>query len=436
LLPTLQAFLIFNLTSIEGYFIAFDASIYRTLTEKRIHYSCFISMSIFKNRLRILLYGRSNVAYRSENLIKLLLDDGYNISWINPSFYGQEVDKPNFLAKVAYKLVSKFILVTETVCKAALADVIYLLPMNSYFISRILLMASLFKKKLIAEPYISLYDTIVRDKKEASESSRICRILKRRDRRVLTEPDYIIHISNYEIGYWEKILNITVNRDKVFIAPLFNEANQASEVLKRSFMQDGILRICWWGGAFPLHGLDNILQAMRLLKKKDIIFTCNLFGAENKFFYIYDKLIRSDRQLNQFISIRKDLKFSDHSLPGYLVNNCDLALGIFGNTEKALAGTPNKVVEALSMRIPTLTMNSPLIEEFFDSDVDLWTCDPSPEAIAEAITAIVNGRAYPVNWEQTRQKVLTTFSLECYRQVVKKVLRIVESDLVKNKESS
>ncbi|MFQ5964654.1 MAG: glycosyltransferase family 1 protein [Candidatus Scalinduaceae bacterium] len=393
-------------------------------------------MPIFKNRLKILLYGCTNVAYRSENLIKLLLDHGYNISLINPSFYGKEGIKKNILTRVicfklVYKLIYKLIFIIEVLAKSAIADVIYLLPMNSNFINNILLITRLFKKKLIVEPYISLYDTAVRDKKKAEEGSRICKMLKEKDRRVLTSPDYIIHISNCEIGYWEKLLNININREKIFIAPLFNEFNQSSIVLQRKFMQDGILRICWWGGCFPLHGLDNILQAMSILKKKGLKFTCNLFGVANKYFYIYEKLIRLDDQLNKCISLRKDLKFSDSSLPAYLVDNCDLALGIFGSSDKALSGTPNKVLEALSMRIPTLTMNSPLIEEFFNSDVDLWTCEPSPESIAEAVIAIVNGHTYPVNWEQTRQKVLNTFSLAHYRKIVNKVLRLVEDDLQK-----
>jgi len=33
-------------------------------------------------------------------------------------------------------------------------------------------------------------------------------------------------------------------------------------------MQDGVLRICWWGTFIPLHGLDNILQALKILKEQ------------------------------------------------------------------------------------------------------------------------------------------------------------------------
>jgi len=37
-------------------------------------------------------------------------------------------------------------------------------------------------------------------------------------------------------------------------------------------MQDGVLRICWWGTFIPLHGLDNILQALKILKEQDLIY--------------------------------------------------------------------------------------------------------------------------------------------------------------------
>lgn len=69
-------------------------------------------------------------------------------------------------------------------------------------------------------------------------------------------------------------------------------------------------------------------------------------------------------ELKHHVFLRKDLMFFDKSLPQYLVEECDLALEIFGNTEKARSAVPNKLIEALSMKIPTLTMNSPACTSF------------------------------------------------------------------------
>jgi len=44
-------------------------------------------------------------------------------------------------------------------------------------------------------------------------------------------------------------------------------------VIKRKFM-GWYIKICWWGTFIPLHGLDKILQAMKILKEHELQFTC------------------------------------------------------------------------------------------------------------------------------------------------------------------
>lgn len=56
-------------------------------------------------------------------------------------------------------------------------------------------------------------------------------------------------------------------------------------------------------------------------------------------------------------------------------------------------------------------MNSPALREFFNPETELWTCENTPESIAESIVSIASGSAYSVDWKQTREKVLETFSL-------------------------
>ena len=146
-----------------------------------------------------------------------------------------------------------------------------------------------------------------------------------------------------------------------------------------------------------------------------------MFGVDNPLFPKYADQIRL-QQLEEHVFLRKDLSFSDNSLPQYLVEKCDLALGIFGNTEKARSAVPNKLIEALSMKIPTLTMNSPALQEFFNPEIDFWVCQPSPESIAQSITKISEGTASRVDWEQTQQKTLNIFSIKRYEDVISKVL--------------
>ena len=299
--------------------------------------------------------------------------------------------------------------------------------MNTIFIKSAILAARIFRKKLVVEMYISLYDTEVRDRKRVSDESKLARAYIKKDILALKKSDYLIHSSNQELTYWEQILNTYIDRKKVYIAPL---CNVSFLIPKRSWMQDGQLNICWWGTFIPLHGLDNILLAIKILRERKLRFTCNLFGVDNKAFFDYVERVRS-YHLESLVFLRKDLDFTNGSLPNYLANHCDLALGIFGNTDKAYHAIPNKLIEALSLGLPTLTMNSPALREFFNPETELWTCEPSPESIAESILMIASGSAYSVDWKQTREKVLKTFSLARYREVVTEVLAKATDNLSK-----
>ena len=380
-----------------------------------------------KEQNKILLYGDMEPRnYRSQILIKYLQDSGYAVLRLDPrakqSKYKQQM---KYLPKIKFILANTFCWI-ELLIKAATVDIIYMPPLNTFFIRSAIRVSTFFNKKLIVEMHTLLYDTHVRDRKKIKDGCREAQQMIEKDILVITKSDYIIYASDRELNYWEKLLNIKVDTQKIFKSPLFNATPLIST---RNFMQDGGLKICWWGTFIPLHGLDNILAALKILQKRDLQFTCNLFGIDNDLFAKYSEKIRLER-LEANVFLRKDLSFADDSLPNYLVNNCDLALGIFGNTDKAYNAIPNKLIEALSMRIPTLTMNSPALTEFFNPETDLWVCEPSPEAIAESILEIANGAAYPVDWEQTRQKVLNTFSMTQYQEAVSKVLARVKNDYI------
>jgi len=380
-------------------------------------------------KLKVLLYGKLySEMHRSQIIIRYLLELNHTVSLICPVFQARE--KTNQFHEVKEK-ISICIHLIELFIKAGFVDVIYLLPANTRFIRSALWAAKLFNKKLVVEMYISLYDTCVQDRKVTTDGSRKAKAVMAKDRLALTKADYIVHTTAHELTYWEQLLSINIDRSKVFIAPLCHVSNLE---LKRSFQQDGVLRICWWGTFIPLHGLDNILQAMKLLQQQQLPFTCHLFGVANPFFPIYAEKIQR-YNLEQQVFLRQDLRFADGSLPQYLVDNCDLALGIFGNTDKARNAVPNKLIEALSMGIPTLTMNSPALREFFNPATDLWACEPTPESIAASILTIAEGAAYPVDWERTRQKVQDTFSVARYQEVLREVLARTVDDLSEGETS-
>ena len=380
-------------------------------------------MSTNQDKSRILLYGDIFWPYyRPQSLINFLIESEYSISLVSPSFYNRKGIKE---FSIAWKFLIRLHLF-ELFFKAPTADFIYVLSLNTTLIRNALLIAKIFKKKLVVEVSESLYDTFVTQDKKFAEDSKRAKTALHNDKLALTKPDYIITTTRHEPTSWKTFLDINIDTSKLLVAPIFSCSN-STLILKREFMQDGILRICWWGTFREIHGIDSILEAMKLLKERGAKFTCTLFGVDNPSFKLYAEKIQL-KELGSCVFLRKDLKFIDNSLPLYLIEKCDLALGIFGNIERARNGFPYKLVESLSMGIPTLTRNSPALIEFLAPEIDVWTCEPFPESITDAIFTIISGAAHPVDWQQTRQKVLNTFSINQYQKVVREVLTKVASN--------
>ncbi|MBX2862983.1 MAG: glycosyltransferase [Leptolyngbyaceae cyanobacterium MAG.088] len=380
-------------------------------------------MSITKKRLKVFLYGNFFGAYRSENLVKYLLDKGYRTAIVAPEFYYERGEKKDLLTKVMRLLFSGYYFI-ELFIYAALADVVYLLPLNSSLIRPVVWASRLFKTKLVVEMYVSAYDTLVRERKEIEKDSAAAQKLRKNDSLALSAADYVVHLARYELSYWEQLFEITLADDKIAIAPLFCEPSLTK--MQHQAKREGCLRICWWGTLIPTHGMSNILQALHQLQKSGIDFSCQLFGAPPKGKEFLLKKYQSEIDslgIAERVSLRQDLKFSDDTLPRYLVDNCDLALGTFGNTQKAQASVPNKLIEALILGIPVLTMRTPALEEFFTPGVDFWSCEATPEAMADAITKIDAQTAYSVDWPKTRQQTLEIFCLDNYRRAIDQSLK-------------
>jgi glycosyltransferase involved in cell wall biosynthesis len=74
-----------------------------------------------------------------------------------------------------------------------------------------------------------------------------------------------------------------------------------------------------------------------------------------------------------------------HALPQRIASS-DICLGIFGKTEKARRVVPHKIFQAMGMRKPVITAQTPAVEEFFKHRENIFLVDElEPELLAKAI---------------------------------------------------
>ena len=140
-----------------------------------------------------------------------------------------------------------------------------------------------------------------------------------------------------------------------------------------------------FGRYIPLHGLETVVRAARLLEDR---------GASCRFLMVGDGEERAGIEaLARELKVRH-VEFRAPEPPHRLaetMREADLCLGIFGETGKASRVIPNKVYEAMAAGKPVITGDSPAAREFLTNEADCLLCRMGdPGALADAILRLRN----------------------------------------------
>ncbi len=334
----------------------------------------------------VYIIGNVLGAYRSQAALSALIGSNkYNVNFNNFSFLNTNLNKDLFrfikVLDVFFSSIFRFYFLLRS-------DIVFVLAMNNNkFIQ--LQLAKVLRKTIITDFYISYYDTNVIDRKNTFKKSFKASLYRFFDVEML-KAKQVFFLNQSEANYY---INIVQEKElfnvNYSILPLcIDKKKEASLPFYKSSNSD-MFSVCWWGTFIPLHGLEKIIYGAQILKEKGFNFTLSLFGdsVENAkpFQILIEKL-----NLNSNVFIYNDYSFSNGKLESYLVANCDLALGAFGDSEKAKTVITNKVLDAISMKIPVISCYSTGIEEYFKKDIDIFLCRNEPEEIAAEIINAAN----------------------------------------------
>lgn len=139
------------------------------------------------------------------------------------------------------------------------------------------------------------------------------------------------------------------------------------------------LQVLFYGQFIPLHGIDTIIEAARLLRDAPIRWTLVGRGQE-------EPRIRALLAENPVPALHWE-EWIPYEQLGEWINRADVCLGIFGTSYKAASVIPNKVFQIVASCQPLVTRDSPAIRELLADDppcVHLVTPGDA-EALAGAI---------------------------------------------------
>jgi len=220
-------------------------------------------------------------------------------------------------------------------------------------------------RPLVFNPLVSLYETLVEDRRRFTAGSPAARLLRRIDRAALRGADLVVADTAANAAALATLAGLPEER----VAVCFVGAEE--RLFVPGWARRADFHALFVGKLIPLHGLETILEAARLAP--DISF--RLVG---------------DGQLEALLASRPPnvewipwLAY-DRLPAAYHAAGC--ALGIFGTSLKATRVIPNKAFQALACGTPLVTGDTPAVRELLrDGESALLVPPGDPEALAAAV---------------------------------------------------
>ena len=225
-------------------------------------------------------------------------------------------------------------------------------------------------KPIVFNPLVSLWDTWVSDRARFSSGSAAGRTLARIDRAAFRAADLTVADTAQSAEFFAGLARLPPERFAVCLVGAEERIFHPTWSPGGSFLFVGKL--------IPLHGLETILAAARLVPE----LTITVAGGGQ-----LDSLLEARPPNVEWVPWIEYERLGD----SYRAARC--ALGIFGTSPKAGRVIPNKVFQAIACGTPVITADTPAARELLtDGESALLVRPGDPEALAAALRRAAEDR--------------------------------------------
>jgi glycosyltransferase involved in cell wall biosynthesis len=368
--------------------------------------------------MTILYFGTYEENYsRNQIMIKSLRNLGHTVKECHISLWRDQIDKSNALRGPLRKLsffLRVFSLYPRLLAKYLFSgyhDVIFV----GYFGHLDVICAKLFtmltyrNKNIVFDAFLSLYDTMVVDRKMVKEHSLFSRLIYGIDILSCRVADMIILDTNAHIEFFKNILKVPKNK----MARVYASADSDVFVPKQTEKRDNKFHVLFVGKYIPLHGIEHIVEAAEILKGDNTIeFT---FIGRGQMYPDIRRIVKEKELENiRFIEWVNYEKLPEH------IAQADVCLGIFSDSGKASRVIPNKVFQSMAMGKPVITGGTPGAAEGLLDGENALLCRPAdPHDLVKTIVRIKEDSALR---EHIAKHARETFEREFGEQAVRSSL--------------
>lgn len=250
------------------------------------------------------------------------------------------------------------------------------------------------------DAFISIYDTLIHDRKMLSEGNPLAKLVHVVERFAFKHSEKVITDTAVNCEYYAKLFDLP--SEKFTAVTLTGEEFKASA----NILPKNEIRCLFVGTFVPLQGVTVIAKAAELLKhRNDIRFDIVGDGQES------ESLLQAI-ETGALHNLTWEASWQgSKSIQNYL-DKAAICLGIFGASEKADRVWPYKNYLYMSAGKPLITGNSSqsrLIEENIEQPF-ISVERGNPEALARAIEALAD--------DPIKRKSLSVNARKCYEQTL------------------
>jgi len=361
----------------------------------------------------VCFFGEFNPNYsRYSNLIKFFQHENYQIYLCNYQFKNKINKFIPFLLETIHEFINLFVKITKIHSDYLIIGYPILKPGLFSLVLK--------KRKIILDPFISIYSTSVFDKKIYGERSFRARLLYFYEKKIFSLSNFLLADTNAHAVFFSKLFRIPAENFTVVYVGSDNSKYYLGP--PREIRSKNKFIVGFYGKFHPIHGIETILQAASLLKDhKNISFEIIGGVKGNKFF----ESAKEFKNNNELTNIHLIPPVSEEKLRQY-IQKSDIQLGIFGNSIKTKIVIANKVFSALAMKKPVITANTYAISELLTDQKNVILCNPSdPHDLAQKIFLLyqnndlmekISKNAYEIYEKKCKPEVIGNKLIERLRE--------------------
>jgi glycosyltransferase involved in cell wall biosynthesis len=235
---------------------------------------------------------------------------------------------------------------------------------------------------IIWDAFMSLYNTIVEDRRLISARNPLARLIWAWEWLACRAADQVVLDTAAHADYFAQTFGVPTSK---LAAVWVGAEPEAFPRVDEPCDAGRTPMVLFYGQFIPLHGIDTIIRAVRLTRGEPIDWVIIGKGQEAG-------KIRALLEADPLPRLRWIPWVKYAELSGWLAR-ATVCLGIFGDTGKADRVIPNKVFQILMSGKPLVTRDSSAIRELVVPGYPgVWLVPPAnPQALVEAVRAAIHG---------------------------------------------